>query len=144
MSIPHLAKWARTSSSASDRLPSSDRHEGAAEHPFAIVDRKEYRRVVGLTNARFNRRIDKSPEREQPIGGLVAIQHTVLAERVDEYVAEPARDDRKESPVSTTLPIVVRVGGVRYIHDGTHRLTAAHLRGEEKARVRYLDLDGEG
>jgi hypothetical protein len=39
------------------------------------------------------------------------------------------------------LPIIVKMGGELFVHDGHHRLSAAHLRGEATARVRLVDLD---
>lgn len=79
------------------------------------------------------------------VRGLHTIQQSVKADRVAQYLRNPAltppdaRSEKHGGPVG--YPIVVKVGGVRWIHDGHHRLTAMVLRGEAKIRARFVDLD---
>lgn len=80
------------------------------------------------------------------LGKLTATQPEVGREDVRPHVT-----NRRLVPVGATrgsglidLPVVVRYRDVYYIRDGHHRLTAARLRGESRARVRLVDLDARG
>ena len=140
-----LSSWAltRATPQASVLLAPSERHEGAAEHPFPVADRAGYKAAVGLSNGELNERIRQAPVVSIPVAGLVAIQHTVRPERVQQYLDDPMRVPAPGGPVPTDVPIVVKVDGVKHIHDGHHRSASHVLRGDANMRARYVDLDAE-
>lgn len=114
--------------------------------PLRFVDRKVYEDRIG--NRELNALIDAAPVEQVPVASLVAIQHTINAERVAQYVQKinlrrrGTRDPRHGGLID--LPIVVRIGGTNYLHDGHHRVTADKLLGARLVTVRYVDLDQEG
>jgi hypothetical protein len=113
--------------------------------PLRFVDRKAYEELVG--NRELNALIESAPVIQVPVASLVAIQHTINAERVAQYIQKTnlrrrgMRDPKHGGLVD--LPIVVRLGGTSYLHDGHHRLCAAKLLGARLETVRYVDLDQE-
>jgi hypothetical protein len=111
--------------------------------PFRFIDRKAYEDLIG--NRELNALIEAAPVVDVPIVSLVAIQHTINAVRVAQYLEKPnmrrrgMRDPVHGGPID--LPICIHLGGVNYLHDGHHRLTADKLLGARLARCRYVDLD---
>lgn len=76
---------------------------------------------------------DKLPEQTVNLADLVAMQDRVDPEKVKAIAA--AGDQVSK------LPVVVGMGGKQYIADGHHRLAAQWLAGQEKAQVRFKDLE---
>ena len=78
---------------------------------------------------------------------LTAIQGSINRERLGQHLANPKLNaEGTRAPGHGMLidrPVVVKVGGTFYIHDGHHRLTAQALRGLSTAKVRLIDLDAE-
>jgi hypothetical protein len=114
--------------------------------PMRFIDRKAYEDLVG--NRELNGLIDAAPTVQVPIAPLVAIQHTINASRVAEYIRTPKlrrrglRDPYHGGLID--LPIVIQLRGTRYIHDGHHRTVASKLLGARLETVRFVDLDKEG
>lgn len=137
-------KWAsrRAAEKALAKLPESVTRHGVAV-PFPYRDRQEYQR--GLSNRQINEAIRKAPVERVPLEGLHAIQHSVKAPRVQQYIADPhlmkpgTTNPKSKTPID--VPVVVERDGKRWIHDGHHRLTAEKLRGKTVARVRLVSLD---
>jgi hypothetical protein len=124
--------------------------------PLRFVDRKAYEALIG--NRELNALIEAAPILQVPVASLVAIQHTINAERVAQYIQKlNLRRRGMRDPVHgglIDLPIVVHlgdaigysggvVGGTNYLHDGHHRVCAAKLLGARLETVRYVDLDQE-
>jgi len=121
-------------------------NEGTAKHPFPVTDRQAYldavrgKGIAALTH--------KAPVGQVRLDKLNGIQQTVNRERLEQHlnnarmIPDGARGSGHGGLVD--LPVIVRLGGQLIIHDGHHRLTAAKLRGDQTARVRYIDLDESG
>lgn len=116
---------------------------GTAKHPFRMVERDAY--LSEIRGAGVARRSVTAPIALVKLTDLVAIQGTINPERVGHHLEDPRLyQPGARAPGHGLLvdrPVVVRKGGVLYIHDGHHRLTAAHLRGATTAKVRFVDLD---
>jgi hypothetical protein len=113
--------------------------------PFEFADLQAYK--DDASNKDINRLINApAPVREVRLDQLHAIQHSVNANRVKQYILDPAmqpvgaRNPKHRGLVD--YPIVVEHKGVLYIHDGHHRLTADLLKGRETAMVRYVAIRG--
>ena len=123
------------------RLPDSETGHGAAV-PFPFVDRGTYHQ--GLGNKEINRAIREAPVAEVPLDGLKAIQHSVKKDRVAQYIENPhimkPGELNPESKTPIDYPVVMERDGVRYIHDGHHRLTAEKLQGKQVGKVRLVKL----
>lgn len=145
-----LARWASTHKRA--RSPAQARALLEAMPggpnvavPLRFIDRKAYEATIGTRD--LNALIDAAPVRDVRVDSLVGIQHTIKKARVLEYIDRPnlrragTRDPRHGGLVD--LPIVVRKGGISYLHDGHHRTTAAKLLGEPAIKVRFVNLDRE-
>ena len=113
--------------------------------PWPFLDK------AGIKAAASNRRINSlinapAPLRRVRLDELHAIQHSVNADRVKQYILDPAmvphgaRSSRHRGLVD--YPIVIRHAGALAIWDGHHRLVADMLRGKETAVVRFVDLGG--
>jgi hypothetical protein len=130
-----------TASERLGKLPVSETRHGAAV-PFPYRDRGAYK--AGHTNKEINRRIQTAPVERVPLRGLHAIQHSVKPRRVEQYIRDPELrghgDKHPGAGTPTDYPIVIQQDGVRYIHDGHHRLTAKELEGKGYARVRLVHL----
>ena len=119
--------------------------EGTAKHPFPVTDREAY--LSAVKEAGIARLSRKAPVGRVRLDAIKGIQGTVNRERLNQHLRDPrlipdgARGSGNGALID--LPIVVKLGGEYYVHDGHHRLTAAHLRGEVDARVRLVDLDGK-
>lgn len=114
--------------------------------PMRFIDREAYESLMG--NRELNALIDAAPTVMVPLANLVAIQHTVNAERVAQYIQNPKLRRRGlRDPVHgglIDLPIVIRLNGISYIHDGHHRTVASKLLGANYELVRFVDLDAAG
>ncbi len=114
-------------------------------NPMRFVDRDAYQKLIG--NRELNALIEAAPIVPMPIANLTAIQHTINLERVAQYIQKPNMRRRglrdPEHGGLIDLPIVVHVGGMSYLHDGHHRVTAEKLLGARLETVRYVDLDKE-
>lgn len=119
--------------------------EGTAKVPFPIVGRETY--LSKIKGSGIFKRAEDAPKVRVPLDKLTGIQQTVNTERLSKYV-----DDPKSVKSGTRapghgglidLPVVVKKDNKLFIHDGHHRLTAAKLRGEPDARVRFVNLDEE-
>lgn len=112
--------------------------------PFPYASRIAYKE--DFTNQEINQAIENAPVKLIRIAGLHAIQHSVKDDRVNEYVKHPElvlegqRHPRHKGLVD--LPIVIQYQGMRFIHDGHHRTTAAWALGESKIEARFVNLDG--
>lgn len=144
---PAAKRWAADVAppGGSKALPATG--EGALRHPFATVARAEYLAKLKPFGS-IAKRTHDAPIALVNLHELTGIQETINAERLDQH-----RTDPKMIPPGTRAaghgmlidrPVVVRVGGQLFIHDGHHRLTAAVLRGATSAKVRFVDLDAEG
>lgn len=121
-------------------------YEGTAKHPFPVADREKYLESVRAKGiARLSLR---APVGRIRLDAIKGIQGTVNRERLGQHLKDPRLiPDGTRAPghgALIDLPIVVKLGGEYFLHDGHHRLTAAHLRGEVDARVRLVDLDAQG
>jgi hypothetical protein len=121
-------------------MPESETGKGKAV-PFPYRDKGAYK--ASHTNKEINAAIKGASVEQVPLAGLHAIQHSVRADQVAWCIRHPrgvrggARGPHG-GPVD--LPIVVEFEGVRYIHDGHHRLVALRLEGVRSARVRLVRL----
>lgn len=137
--------WASGPETTAERLSRLENGEsfGTAKHPFRTIERESYLRSVrGAGIARLSHH---APIALVNLSDLVAIQGTVNPERVGHHLDEPRLYQQgTRAPGHGMLvdrPVVVRKNGMLFIHDGHHRLTAAHLRGATSAKVRLVDLD---
>jgi hypothetical protein len=109
--------------------------------PFPVIDREEYRALKGgVSIAPLTREVEPTFE---PIAGLIAIQSTISEDRLEEYERGTARASARglAGGAEIDVPILVKVNGNRYIHDGHHRTCAAWLNGATTIRARLVDLD---
>jgi len=151
--VSGLMTWARSQASGlpQDRAqvramglaPGS--YEGTVQHPFPVADREAYLKAVrpmGIAKRSMN-----APIGRIRLDALKGIQKTVNSERLGQHLQNPMMVETGSrasgSGALVDLPIIVKIGGEYYVHDGHHRLTASHLRGEQDARVRLVDLDPE-
>lgn len=151
MSALDWASRRREVDTASERLgqlPESGTGHGAAV-PFPFRDRSAYkpsgdRKAARKFNREINRRIQTAPVERVPLRGLHAIQHSVKPARVEQYIRDPELQGHTathpKAGTPTNYPIVVEKDGIRYIHDGHHRLTAKELEGKGYAKVRLVHL----
>ncbi len=150
--VPKLGFWVRAQTSRSPRealelLRAMPGPENVA-CPFRYQPREAYEH--GLTNERINAAIDAASLVEIPLRGLVCGQHTVSREIVEQYLLAPGSMRRRgqlSRPISQggwpiDYPIVCERGGIRYIHDGTHRCTATLLLGARSVEARLAILPG--
>lgn len=142
-----LARWVMAASPSVARakllaelLPPSPTGRGA-EVPFPYADRSAYESLH--SNHEINAAIEAAPKVIVPIKGLRAIQHSVKVPKLVEHLTRPREPGARhpDAGTPTDLPIVVQQGGVRYLHDGHHRATAALLMGRKSIRVRLVNFD---
>lgn len=143
-----LARWVERrvgTAGALARLVDMPEAKHGKAVPFGFRDLREYK--DDATNRDLNRLINApAPIREVKLNELHAIQHSVNADRVKQYILDPAmqpsgaRNPRHNGLVD--YPIVIEHKGVLYIHDGHHRLTADFLKGHATAMVRYVVVKG--
>lgn len=117
--------------------------EGTFRVPFKTVDHAAYSNEV--KGKGIPKRALDAPIAVVPVGQLNAIQRTINAERLQQHATGSATMSPRApgSGLPRDLPVVVKIRGQLYIHDGHHRLTAAVLKGAPDARVRLVDLDAD-
>jgi hypothetical protein len=125
-----------------ERAPLSETTHGKAV-PFPYADKSAYKN--DFTNSEINQAIESAPKKAVPIAGLHAIQHSVKAEKVKEYIDHPnAIPEGQRHPTHRGVidtPIIINYKGKRYIHDGHHRTVGEMLLGKKDIMARYVDLD---
>jgi hypothetical protein len=143
-----LGAWVRAKGKVEDavdrlhQLPPSKSGKGVRV-PFPYVSRDSYKSQ--FSNEEINHLIVSAPRKSVPLSTLHAIQHSVRADRVKEYIKYPevvpegAKHALAHTPVD--VPIVIHHNGVNLLHDGHHRATASQLSGEKTIEARYIDLD---
>ncbi len=143
---PTLQAWA-SEPDPSTRLQEMEPGEstGTVQHPFSTIDRESY--LASVRGSGIARRSQFAPIALVNLSDLVAIQGSVNTERVSQHLSDPRMvQPGTRAPGHGMLvdrPLVVRKNGMLFVHDGTHRLTAAWCRGQETAKVRFVDLDAE-
>jgi hypothetical protein len=128
-----------------ESLPQA-RH-GVRPPPPLVVDQKDrYHQACARAGngGHLSPEIKRAPIEVVQLDGVHTIQGSVNPTRVLQYLRDPELTPRDAvgphgGPVG--YPIVVRAGGIRWLHDGHHRVVANLLRGERSIRARYLDLD---
>lgn len=119
--------------------------DGTAKHAFPVADRSSYLQAIKGQN--IAAKSLHAPIALVRLDQLVAIQGSINRERLGQHLANPKMNpEGTRAPGHGMLidrPVVVKVGGSFYIHDGHHRLTAQALRGLSTAKVRLIDLDAE-
>lgn len=119
--------------------------DGTAEHSFPVADRSTYLQAIEGHN--IAQKSHAAPIAKVSLDQLVGIQGTINRERLGQHLANPKMnvEGTRASGHGMLIdrPVVVKVGGTFYIHDGHHRLTAQALRGLPTAKVRLIDLDAE-
>lgn len=142
--------WAKRKvqlSEAEDALahaPLSETGHGVAV-PMPFVDRSFYQKDFDTRT--INHAIEKAPIKKVPIGELSAIQHSVKAPRVLQYLRDPDRtgaqlgDKHPKANTPIDHPVVIKYKGKKLLHDGHHRTTAHALMGDKDIEARVVDLD---
>ncbi len=147
-----LLDWAHASETAekraSWRLKSllKGERDGTVRHPFPVTDREQYLKDIKGKN--IPKRVDEAPIESVPLAELHGIQRSVNVERLAQHLEdEDLVPEGKRSPnagMLVDLPVVVKMNGKDYLHDGHHRATAAWVRGERAIGARVVDLDKQG
>jgi hypothetical protein len=125
-------------------MPPGER-PGSVLHPFPVVARADY--LAKIRGKGIFKRAEGVEPQKVPLSGLTAIQKSVNVEKLAQHVENPnlvgkgTRAPGHGGIVDQIL--VVKVGGKSYIHDGTHRTTSAHLRGQTHVLARVIDLDSD-
>lgn len=118
--------------------------QGTMQVPFPTVGRETY--LSKIKGAGIFKRAEDAPVERVPLKELNGIQQTVNSERLAGYVENPKVKAGTRAPGHGGLidkPVVVRVGGKLYIHDGHHRAAAAKIRGDIDISSRVVDLDAD-
>jgi len=117
---------------------------GTSKVPFPVTDRQQYLKSVH-EHGSIAQKTHGAPIALVNLKDLHAIQNTVNDERLVQHLEDPGMvpDGARGAGHGGLVdrPVVVKMGGSMFIHDGHHRLTAAHVRGQETAKVRLVDLD---
>jgi hypothetical protein len=120
--------------------------DGTVRHPFRSVPREEYLATIAEAGS-IAKLTHDAPIALINLSDIVGIQSTVNRERLVEHMSNPAFYPQGTRGAGhgglVDRPIVVRKGGLLFLHDGHTRLTAASLRGQTTAKVRLIDLDGQ-
>lgn len=140
--------WAKEDLTPSDRarrLPPGEKL-GTTKVPFPVTDRDAYLKQVHARGS-VSEATHGAPIALVNLKDLHAIQHTVNDERLVQHLEDPhlIKPGTLGSGHGGLIdkPVVVRLNGDLYIHDGHHRLTAAAIRDQKTAKVRLVDFDGE-
>lgn len=119
--------------------------DGTAKHTFPVTDRATY--LAAIQGQNIAAKSLHAPIALVNLDQLVGIQGTINRERLGQHLANPKMNPEGARASGHGMlidrPVVVKTGGVFYIHDGHHRLTAQALRGLSTAKVRLIDLDAE-
>lgn len=146
--LPTARDWAERPNDPSEsikRLQPGER-PGTSKVPFEVTDREAYLKSVHATGS-VAAKTHGAPTALVNLKDLRAIQNTVNDERLVQHLSDPnmvppgAKGSGHGGLVDR--PVVVKMAQQLYIHDGHHRLTSAHLRGQDTAKVRLVDLDGD-
>lgn len=146
-----LSSWSRSPKGQTEavhrleRLPKV-RHGVQPPAPLVVGDKSTYHEACAKAGnaGHLSPDIKAAPIVEVPLAGIHTIQSSVNPDRVLQYLRNPGLTPpdavgKHGGPVG--FPIVVKAGGVRYHHDGLHRMVAAILRGERTIKARFVDLD---
>lgn len=116
---------------------------GSLQHPFPVKLREDYLALV--RGKGIFKRAEDVPVTRVPLSGLTAIQRGVNMERLAQHLENPRlieEDARAPGHGGRVgVPVLVRVGGKTYIHDGHHRAVANYIRGQKDMSARVVDLD---
>lgn len=115
---------------------------GTRKVPFKLADRVAYR--AAIKGARVRVRADVAEPQDVPLAELTATQARVNDERVAQHLDQQLYAEGTRAPGHGGLvdfPIVVRLNGQLYLHDGHHRAAAAYARGDRSIRARVVDVD---
>jgi hypothetical protein len=120
---------------------------GTSKVPFPVrPDGDAFKAEVHKQAGSIARKTHTAPVALVNLKDLETFQHTVNDERLVQHLDDPnmVQPGTRGSGHGGLVdkPIVIRKDGRMTIWDGNHRLTAAHLRGQETAKVRLIDLDG--
>lgn len=144
-----LLDWAHASETADKRadwrlksLLKGER-DGTVRHPFPVTDREAY--LAKIRGAGIVKKVESAPVKSVPLAELHGIQRTVNAERLSQHLEDEdliGEGQRSaHAGMLIDLPVVVKIDGKNYLHDGHHRATAAWVRGERAVGARVVDLD---
>ena len=118
---------------------------GSLQHPFPVKLREDYLELVRGKGI-FKRAENVQPSKV-PLASLTAIQRGVNMERLAQHLEDPRLvEEGTRAPGhggKVDLPVITKIGGKMFIHDGHHRLVGAHLRGQKLVSVRLVDLDAD-
>ena len=150
-STSSMGKWAGGDASerrALSRLKALPRvrHGVALPPPLVPGGKDEYHAACAKAGfpGHLAPEIKNAPVVDVVIGPYRSVQHSVNPDRCAQYIHKP--DLQPPGAVGVhggpiDQPIIVKAGGVPYVHDGNHRIAAAVLRGERTFKARYVDLD---
>jgi hypothetical protein len=124
-------------------MPPGER-PGSVLHPFPVAVRAEY--LAKIRGKGIFKRAEGVEPQKVSLAGLTAIQKSVNVEKLAQHVENPnlvGKGTRAPGHGGVVdHPVVVKVGGKSYVHDGHHRCCAAHVRGQGSVLARVVDLDG--
>lgn len=146
----NVIRWAQANDSSDKRkgwrlrsLLKGER-DGTVRHPFRVVDRDDY--LAKIRGKGVVSRVDDAPVKSIDLEELTGIQRTVKVERLQQHLDDedliPEGKRSEHGSMLIDMPVVVKIGGETYLHDGHHRATAAWVRGERAVGARVVDLDG--
>ncbi len=147
--VPAAKRWAQDIDMAPEQratrlepAPTS----GTVKHPFPVIEREQYMAMIKPYGS-MARRTNDAPIALVNLSDLMGIQGSVNEEQLSKHLYNPKLIPEGSRGAGhgglIDRPVVVRKDGQFYIHDGHHRLTAAQLRGQTTAKVRFIDLDAE-
>jgi hypothetical protein len=118
---------------------------GSLQHPFPVKLREDYLELVRGKGI-FKRAENVQPSKV-PLAGLTAIQRSVNMERLAQHLEDPRLVEEGTRAAGhggkVDLPVITKIGGKMYVHDGTHRCCGAYLRGQKEILARVVDLDAD-
>jgi len=118
---------------------------GIIRVPLPVASRAEY--VQQVKGKGVFKRAEKTKPTDVPIEGLNAIQRTLNVERLSKYADDPDAVEKGTRASGhgglVDKPVIVQVGGKRYIHDGHHRIAARKMSGATSVQARIVDLDND-
>lgn len=140
MSLKEWAKSENAYSALACAKLKPGRHRGSLAVPFPVTDRTEYLAKIRGKGI-FKRAEDVIPTEVQ-LDSLHAIQTSVGEKRLTDYLGglKPKEGARNPNGGLVDYPVIVRIDGQSYVHDGHHRVTAAWCEGLKKIRARVVEL----
>jgi hypothetical protein len=143
-----LASWAHVRDPATEdakrrlaELPESETDHGKRV-PWPVADKSAIK--SHFSNTEINTAIRKAPKKTVSLEGLHAIQHSVKAKHVADYIDHPnlmpedAQHNAAKVPVD--VPTIIRYAGKSFLWDGHHRSVAQWLLGAKSIEARVVDL----